>query len=124
MKLFLVLGSVNMAIAIALGAFGAHGLSGKVTEKMLHNWNTAAQYHMIHALGLLSLGILLMLTNAPFGYLQIAGWIIFLGILFFSGSLYALVLTDIRTWGMIPPIGGTFFILSWILTAIGCVKQL
>jgi uncharacterized membrane protein YgdD (TMEM256/DUF423 family) len=120
MKLFLIIGAVSMALSIALGAFGAHGLAGKVTEKMLANWQTAAHYQMIHSLGLLLIGFLLMRTDS--GLIQWAGWLLLVGILFFSGSLYTMVLTNVRALGAITPIGGTAFIIGWLLFAWGVAK--
>ncbi|TCW37799.1 uncharacterized membrane protein YgdD (TMEM256/DUF423 family) [Laceyella sacchari] len=124
MKLFIMLGSINMALAVAIGAFGAHGLAGKVTEKMLQNWNTGAHYHIIHALVLLVIGLLMSKINEPSSLLNIGGWLIVAGILFFSGSLYAMVLTGVKTWGAITPIGGVAFIAGWILVAVTAVKHL
>lgn len=112
-----------MVLGIAIGAFGAHGLSGKVTEKMLHNWNTGAHYHLIHALGLLIVGILMMKVDPGSTLLSLAGWFMLLGILLFSGSLYALVLSDLRMWGMVTPIGGIFFIIGWILIGVGVIRN-
>lgn len=123
-KLFLFLGSLNMVLGISIGAFGAHGLSGKVTEKMLHNWNTGAQYHLIHALGLLIVGILMTNFDNASTLLGLAGWFMLLGILLFSGSLYALVLSDLRTWGVVTPIGGLFYIVSWVLVAVTVVRNI
>ncbi|UWE02938.1 DUF423 domain-containing protein [Laceyella sacchari] len=124
MKLFIMLGSINMALAVAIGAFGAHGLAGKVTEKMLQNWNTGAHYHIIHALALLAIGLLMSKINGSSSLLNIGGWLIVAGILFFSGSLYAMVLTGVKTWGAITPIGGVAFIAGWILVAVTAVKHL
>ncbi len=121
MKLFLLLGSINMAVAIAIGAFGAHGLAGKVTDKMLANWQTGAHYHLIHALGLLIIG----LTIAKFGnqsLLTTAGWLLFVGIVLFSGSLYVMVLTNMKILGAITPIGGVAFIIGWILYSTAIAK--
>jgi uncharacterized membrane protein YgdD (TMEM256/DUF423 family) len=123
MKAFVLLGSVNMALAIALGAFGAHGLSGKISEKMLANWNTGAHYHLIHALGLIVVGLLLSKAgNAPM--LGTAGWLLLAGILLFSGSLYVMALTGIKALGTITPIGGVSFIVGWVLVALSAVKHL
>jgi uncharacterized membrane protein YgdD (TMEM256/DUF423 family) len=124
MKLFIMLGSINMALAVAIGAFGAHGLAGKVTEKMLQNWNTGAHYHIIHALALLAIGLLMSKINGSSSFLNIGGWLIVAGILFFSGSLYAMVLTGVKTWGAITPIGGVAFIAGWILVAVTAAKHL
>ncbi|AUS09579.1 DUF423 domain-containing protein [Laceyella sacchari] len=124
MKLFIMIGSINMALAVAIGAFGAHGLAGKVTEKMLQNWNTGAHYHIIHALALLAIGLLMSKINGSTSLLNIGGWLIVAGILFFSGSLYAMVLTGVKTWGAITPIGGVAFIAGWILVAVTAAKHL
>jgi uncharacterized membrane protein YgdD (TMEM256/DUF423 family) len=121
MKLFLMLGSILMALAVAIGAFGAHGLSGKVTEKMLANWQTGALYHIVHALAIIIIG----LTIAKFGnsgLLTTAGWLIIVGILFFSGSLYVMVLTNVKVLGAITPIGGVAFIAGWICYAVAVSK--
>lgn len=124
MRFFVILGSINMALAIAIGAFGAHGLAGKVSEKMLQNWNTGAHYHIIHALALIAIGLILSKVESSSTMLTVAGWFIFAGVLFFSGSLYTLVLTGVKTWGMVTPIGGVSFIIGWILVAIATAKQL
>ena len=99
MKLFVVLGSLNAFLAVALGAFGAHGLKNKISPDMLPVWQTGVQYHMFHALGLILLGILIHLLPQA-GPLRISGWLLFSGILLFSGSLYAMVLSGVRALGM------------------------
>jgi uncharacterized membrane protein YgdD (TMEM256/DUF423 family) len=121
MKIFFILGSILMALAVAMGAFGAHGLSGKVTEKMLYNWQTGAHYHIVHALAI----IIIALTIAKFGnseLLTTAGWLIFVGIVFFSGSLYVMVLTNVKVLGAITPIGGVAFIAGWIVYTVAVAK--
>lgn len=112
-----------MFVSIALGAFGAHGLEGKVSERMLSNWQTGAQYHMIHALGLLFVGLLAgrigtnpLVTNG--------GWLLLAGIILFSGSLYIMALTNITKLGMITPFGGVSFLIGWTLIATATVKEL
>ena len=122
MKLFILLGSLNALIGVALGAFGAHGLKTKVAPDMLTVWNTAVQYHLIHALGLLLIGILYhLMPDAPL--IKTAGWSILLGIILFSGSLYALVLTGIKPLGIITPFGGVAFLLGWLLIAISAWRH-
>jgi uncharacterized membrane protein YgdD (TMEM256/DUF423 family) len=123
MKLFILLGSLNMALAIAIGAFGAHGLTGKVADKMLANWNTGAHYQMVHALALLVIGLLLAHSGGNGSLLAAAGWSILAGIALFSGSLYGMVLTGVKAWGAITPIGGVAFIIGWILVTIAAVKH-
>ena len=116
MKTFLVLGAVNMCLAVALGAFGAHGLKKHVTEALLATWNTAVLYHLVHALGLLLVGILQSLfPQLP--HLAPAGWWLVAGLILFCGSLYLLVVTGSRPLGMITPFGGISFIAGWLLLA-------
>jgi uncharacterized membrane protein YgdD (TMEM256/DUF423 family) len=122
MKLFILLGSLNALIGVALGAFGAHGLKTKVAPEMLTVWNTAVQYHLIHALGLLLIGILAHLMPAA-PLIKSGGWSILLGILLFSGSLYALVLTGIKPLGIITPFGGVAFLIGWLLIAIAAWRH-
>ena len=122
MKLFILLGSLNALIGVALGAFGAHGLKTKVAPEMLTVWNTAVQYHLIHALGLLLIGILVHLMPAA-PLIKSGGWSILLGILLFSGSLYALVLTGIKLLGIITPFGGVAFLIGWLLIAIAAWRH-
>ena len=97
MRIFVVLGSFNMLLAVALGAFGAHGLKSRVNTEMLAVWQTAVLYHLVHALGLLLVGLLAL--HLP---VRAAGWTLLVGIVLFSGSLYLMGLTGIRPLGMIP----------------------
>ena len=122
MKLFIILGSLNALFGVALGAFGAHGLKSKVAPEMLTVWNTAVQYHLIHALGLLLIGILYHLMSGA-SLIRTSGWAILLGIFLFSGSLYAMVLTGIKPLGIITPFGGVAFLAGWLLLAIAAWRQ-
>ena len=122
MKLFVILGSLNALIGVALGAFGAHGLKTKVDPDMLTVWNTAVQYHLIHALGLLLIGILYhLMPDATL--IKTADWAILLGIVLFSGSLYVLVLTGNKPLGIITPFGGVAFLIGWLLLAIAAWRH-
>lgn len=123
MKIFLLLGSLNMVLAIALGAFGAHGLEGKVSERMIQNWQTGAHYHIIHALAIIVLGLIIAQYSGQSSLLTYAGWTLFAGVVFFSGSLYTMTLTGVKKLGMVTPIGGLLFIIGWILVAIFAVKH-
>ena len=117
MKLFLAIGSLSALLGVALGAFGAHGLKSRVHPDMLVVWQTGVQYHLVHALGLLLIGILChLLPHATL--LRPAGWMLLAGTLFFSGSLYLMVLTGIRALGMITPLGGIAFLMGWLLLAL------
>lgn len=116
MKLFILLGSCNMMCAVALGAFGAHGLKKRVAEELLTTWNTAVLYHLVHALGLIFIGILIYIFPAA-RQIQTAGWLLMCGLVLFSGSLYLLVLSGVKPLGMITPLGGVAFLLGWLLLA-------
>ncbi len=118
MKIFVLLGSLSAFLGVALGAFGAHGLKNKVTPDMLSVWETAVLYHLVHAIGLLLIGILChLMPDVPL--LRNAGWSILVGTLLFSGSLYVLVLTGAKPLGMITPLGGIAFLAGWLLLAMG-----
>jgi uncharacterized membrane protein YgdD (TMEM256/DUF423 family) len=119
MKTFLIIGAINAMVAVALGAFGAHGLEGKITDKYLAIWEKATQYQMYHALGLLVIGVLSGTTSLN---LNVAGWLMTAGIIFFSGSLYILAVTQIKVLGAITPIGGVLFIAAWVMLVIAAFK--
>ena len=117
----LLIGGALMALAgVAVGAFGAHGLRPFLSEPMLAAFETGVRYHLIHALGMLSAG--LSLVYAPTRYFRWAGWTFSLGIVLFSGSLYALSISGVRTLGIITPFGGLCFIVGWGLLAWGYWK--
>lgn len=117
----LLLGSVNMAVSVILGAFGAHALKKKLTADMLAVYQTGVQYHMIHAIGLLIVG--LIAGSVPMSPLvNITGWLLLVGIILFSGSLYALSLTGIRKLGAITPLGGLAFVAGWIVLACAFIR--
>ncbi|ADF41991.1 MULTISPECIES: DUF423 domain-containing protein [Priestia] len=123
MKLFLIIGAINAMLAVALGAFGAHGLEGKISEKYLEVWKTGVQYQMFHAMGLFVIAFLL--NKFPQSSLLTAsGWIMFAGIVLFSGSLYVLSTSGIKVLGAITPLGGVAFIVAWILIVVAAVKWL
>jgi len=116
-KLFILLGSLNAMLVVGLGAFGAHGLKSRLTEDMMSVYQTGVQYHFYHALGLVLIGIIAFHLPAS-TLLKWSGWTMFAGIVLFSGSLYLLAITQTRWLGMITPIGGLAFIVSWLLLAI------
>jgi uncharacterized membrane protein YgdD (TMEM256/DUF423 family) len=100
------LAALVLFLGIALGAFGAHGLADRLEETgRLDNWETATHYHLLHGLALF---VLAMLPGRPLGYY----WFL-AGIIIFSGSLYALALTDLSRLGAITPIGGISFLIGW-----------
>ncbi|WP_248930418.1 DUF423 domain-containing protein [Paenibacillus hamazuiensis] len=119
-KRFIGLGSINACLAVALGAFGAHGLKGTITPDMLDVFKTGVQYHMMHALGLLAIGIV---SGKLGGKAALAGWLLFAGIVLFSGSLYALSLSGIGILGAITPLGGVAFLAGWIMLAVAAFRH-
>ncbi|MED3624997.1 DUF423 domain-containing protein [Neobacillus thermocopriae] len=123
MKTFIIIGAVNAFLAVALGAFGAHGLKDKLEPYYLDIWKTGVQYQMFHAAGLLVIALLLgkAATSSLFTW---SGWLMLIGIIFFSGSLYLLSITKIGPLGAITPIGGVCFLAAWVMMMIGAVKNL
>jgi uncharacterized membrane protein YgdD (TMEM256/DUF423 family) len=117
MQLFVLIGSLNALLGVALGAFGAHGLKSRDTPDLLAVWQTAVQYHLVHALGLLLIGILVQLMPES-ALVRQAGWALLTGVVLFSGSLYLLVLTGVRPLGAVTPLGGLAFIAGWALLAL------
>lgn len=116
-RTFLVLGASFMAAAVALGAFGAHGLQNMVTAERLLVWQKASFYHFVHALGLILVGILQQQGFTTRG-VSTSGWLMLAGILIFSGSLYLLTLSGITWLGAVTPIGGLAFIGAWVMLAL------
>lgn len=113
----LVIGALMAGIGVAAGAFGAHGLRPILSDKMMAVFETSVRYHLVHALAMLIAG----LSAQWFSHRRFlnAGWSFFIGILIFSGSLYTMALTDIRTLGMLTPLGGLAFLIGWGLLAWG-----
>lgn len=101
----------NLFIAIAAGAFGAHGLKSIISGDMLAIWQTAVQYQMLHGLALFALASLSQRWSASF--IRRSAIAMLLGVLLFSGSLYVLALTGIRSLGAITPLGGLAFLFAW-----------
>lgn len=119
MKFWSMAGAIAMALAVGIGAFGAHGLKAKVDATALGWWATGAQYHVYHALGLFAVGWIATWSTHP-RLVSAAGICMLLGVLLFSGSLYAMTLTGTRWLGAITPIGGTAWIVGWICLALAC----
>jgi len=108
-------------VGVACGAFGAHGLRGRLSAELLANWNTAAQYQMVHALALFGTGILLLMSPGR-KLIALSGVCFTAGIVIFSGSLYILALTGHKWLGAITPIGGLSLLAGWLLLAIASPK--
>lgn len=107
--------AINLALAVMLGAFGAHGLKKIASEEQQAWWHTATEYFFYHAIGLLILGILLKVV--PQFAIKTPFWLIQIGIIFFCGSLYIMALGMPRILGAITPIGGLLMILGWFALA-------
>ncbi|MBC7792736.1 MAG: DUF423 domain-containing protein [Clostridia bacterium] len=113
---FIRIAAVFGFLGVALGAFGAHALKQRLTTEMLAIFQTGVLYHFIHALALLAVGILIAVRGGSQAY-DLAGWAFVIGILIFSGSLYALAATGVRVLGAITPLGGIAFLVGWIALA-------
>ncbi|MDQ0050566.1 uncharacterized membrane protein YgdD (TMEM256/DUF423 family) [Paenibacillus polymyxa] len=121
MKILLLLGCIVMFLAVALGAFGAHALKKRLSADMMSIFQTGVQYQIAHGLGLLLLGVLA--DNLDHSSLIVtAGWVMLVGILLFSGSLYALSISGVKKLGAITPIGGLAFLASWVIVIVAVVQ--
>ncbi len=118
---WVLLGATNAFICVAAGAFGAHALKARLTPDLLAIFETGARYHMYHALGLVAVGLVAQLK--PSAFATGAGWAMQAGIVFFSGSLYALALSGVRQLGAITPIGGVGFLAGWALLALAASRS-
>jgi len=111
-----------MGLAVGIGAFGAHGLKGRLDDYSMGIYEKAVLYHFFHALGLLIVSILPRVGALS----QCAGtWVCSLllaGIVLFSGSLYVLALTGVKAWGAVTPLGGTAFLAAWFLLAFWLLR--
>jgi uncharacterized membrane protein YgdD (TMEM256/DUF423 family) len=110
------LGAAFGAVAVATGAFGAHGLKDHLSAEALAWWQTAAPYQLAHALALVAVG--LVAERRPSKAIDVAGAAFALGIVLFSGSLYALALSGVRALGAITPIGGVLLLAGWVALAV------
>lgn len=112
-KTIIMTASILLALAVAVGAFGAHGLKAHLSEAMLQTFKTGVEYHFYHALGLLLIGVISV--SIPSNLLNWSAIFLFAGIILFSGSLYVLAITGIKWLGAITPFGGISFIAGWVL---------
>ncbi len=109
-------------LAVALGAFGAHALEGRIETSLITVYETGARYHFYHALALIAVSV--AVSRWPESSLaSVAGWLFVAGIILFSGSLYTLALTGIRVLGAITPLGGVAFIAGWICLTLAVLRS-
>ena len=111
-------GAINGGIAVAAGAFAAHGLKDRLEPRAFEVFETAARYQMYHALAMLLCGVLVL--DAA----KTCGWLFQAGIVLFSGSLYALSLSGMRAFGAIAPFGGLAFLVAWLVLALAALRGL
>ena len=121
MKLWLIIGAILAGLAVLIGAFGVHGLKAKVSHEDLEIFNTGVNYHMFHALAILLMGAISF--HLPHDIISVPAYFMFTGVVIFSGSLYLLVITNLRWLGAITPIGGLCFIIGWFLFAYKVYKS-
>lgn len=120
-RTILLAGAIFMALAVLLGAFGAHALKNLLSPDMLVIYKTGVEYQFYHALGLLLIGSIGVHIQSK--YVRWSGLLISIGIIIFSGSLYALTLSGIKALGAITPVGGLSFVAGWIFLAIALWKR-
>ena len=121
-KLFLIISAANGFLAVALGAFGAHGLKGKIAENLLSAYETAVQYHFYHTLALLGMALLIeRLGERPL--LITSAWLFVAGMVLFSGSLYVLALGGPRWLGPVTPLGGVALMAAWATLLFAAIKN-
>ena len=119
-KLFLIAGCFQGFLSVAFGAFGAHALKTRFDEYAMGVYKTGVEYQFSHTFALLAVGLLLLKVDEKL--LQYSGWSFLLGTIVFSGSLYLLAFTGVKTWGAVTPIGGTLFLAGWLMAAFAVSK--
>jgi uncharacterized membrane protein YgdD (TMEM256/DUF423 family) len=115
--------AITLALAVSIGAFGAHGLQGRLDAYSMGVYEKAVFYHFIHALGLLAVPLLAragLISQSAGNWI---GWLLLAGIVLFSGSLYMLAITGIRTLGAVTPFGGLSFIAAWVTLAVCALRS-
>lgn len=122
LKRLLTIASLMMALAIAIGAFGAHGLKSIVEPAMLKTYNTGVEYHFYNTLGLFAVAFIMYLKPNS-RKVVIASWLILIGMIIFSFSLYLLVVLNMPILGAITPIGGILLIIAWVMLAMAIYKD-
>ena len=121
-KKWIGIGAILVMLSVMIGAFGAHMLKPIIGEDKISVYETGVQYHMIHALGIILIGVIAKL----FGETKLLVWsarLLFVGIILFSGSLYALSISGLGPLGAITPLGGVSFIAGWICLSVTALKK-
>jgi len=120
MKSILTIAAISGLLAVALGAFGAHGLKSIITPEMLDVYKTGVQYQFYHTFALLAVGILMNFNQSK--ALKWSATLFVIGMILFSGSLYVLAISGVKALGMITPFGGITWIAAWFLLIVHCRK--
>ncbi len=109
-------------LVVVLGAFGAHALRARIPAELMASYQTGILYHLFHALGLLAVGLIVAHLPAS-GLVRAAGWLMLVGTVLFSGSLYVLAISGVRALGAVTPFGGFAFIAAWLLLAVALFRS-
>ncbi len=117
-----LIGAIFMALAVMLGAFGAHGLKDRLSEYSMTVYEKAVFYHFVHAIGILLVALLARASAISVSGANRIGWLLSLGILLFSGSLYALAISGVRALVAVTPLGGVAFIAAWCVLAYEALR--
>jgi len=120
-KPILMTGSIFLILAVAIGAFGAHGLKSQLPEEMMQIYKTGVEYHFYHALGLMLIGV--MAISFPSKLLKRSAILLSAGIVLFSGSLYVLAISGVKWLGAVTPLGGLGFIAGWVLLFVSLLRK-
>jgi uncharacterized membrane protein YgdD (TMEM256/DUF423 family) len=118
---FLFLGALSAFVAVAAGAFGAHGLRGRLAPDLLAVFETGVRYHLVHALALIVVALVVPRRRGRAA--PAAAWLFVLGTVLFSGSLYVLALSGVRAWGAVTPFGGVAWLAGWALLALAAIQR-
>ena len=124
----IIVGALLGFLGVALGAFGAHALKTRIEPELMAAYQTGVQYHLAHALGVLLVGALVQVlsplpsSSKTLSWLVTSGWLMVAGVILFSGSLYALALSGMRTLGIVTPLGGVALLMAWLSLAFGVAK--
>jgi uncharacterized membrane protein YgdD (TMEM256/DUF423 family) len=122
-QFFLTIAAIFGGLSVAGGAFGAHALREKISERSLEIFDTGARYQMYHAIALLLVAILMSRLETPPTALLVSGWLFIIGVVIFSGSLYALSLTGIKSLGAVAPLGGLALMAAWGALAVAAATM-
>ena len=121
-KISFLFASFGGGLAVLLGAFGAHGMVGRIEENLIDTFQTGVQYQMYHCLALLLVAIMMrQWGRSPI--LELSCYAFMLGIFLFSGSLYVLALKNIEWVRILPPFGGLFFVVGWCALFFSCYQS-